>query len=449
MRVFRLMVWIIVAVVALAFAACSDNDTNEVGPQEPLQPEIPERLDFGDKVIAVSIDGEANFEYLASKSAIDNELKKIKDYGFNTIYLDVKPGNGRALYKSDILKPCNIFGHMTVERDYDDYLGYFLEKGKELGIDIVATIFTCGWGINYEGDIQEGFVYDNLNEWKEEIQVRNHIGSNLLVSDIEETKQTPVYFSPASTKFQDFIVEVVGELVTKYPDLKGINLDYLRYGESNKGWYGMGDLDLEAYARYWNESKPEPNEIIIGMTEETGPKFAKWIECRSAMVKTVIEKIRKRVKEINPNCEVQMWSSSDWTSRYSQGQNWASVKYIPEGYQYTDTYNRTGCAHLLDTFVSGAYAEQIWEYEDPANEWCVERFCKHWNDYIMDECKCVTAVPAYAYMETPQKMTDAAYLCLRYSNGFRAFELSYMNKGNLWEAALKGFERYAIESKKL
>lgn len=445
MRIFKLMSCMVTAVVALT--GCKDNGTDPEQPQEPLQPETPVQPDYGDKVIAVSIDSEANFEYLASKSAIDNELKKIKEYGFNTVYLDVKPGNGRALYKSNILEPCNTFAHMTVERDYDDYLGYFLEKGKELGIDIVATIFTCGWGINYEGGIQEGFVYDNFDEWRDEVQVRNHIGSDRLVSDLDEVKQTPVYFSPASAKFQDFIVEVVGELVENYPDLKGVNLDYLRYGESNKGWYGMGDLDLEAYARYWNEEKPGPNEIIIGMTEETGPKFSQWIEYRSAMIKTVIEKIRKRVKAINPKCEVQMWSSSDWPSRYSQGQNWASTKYIPEGYQYTETYNRTGCAHLLDTFVSGAYADQIWEYEDPDNDWCVEKFCKHWNDYIMDECKCIVAVPAYAYMDYPQKMTDAAYLCLRYSGGFRAFELSYMNKGDLWDAAVKGFERYAKEFK--
>lgn len=428
----------------IALSSCKDNETNDWLSQAPIPPIPPyenETVDLN-KVKAVSIDSEANFEYLASKSAIDRELMRMKEYGFNTIYLDVKPGSGRALYKSDILDYCNSYGNIIVQRDYDDYLGYFIEKGKELGIDIIATIFTCGWAINYENGIQEGFLYDNLDEWRNEIQVRNDIGSDRLVSDLEETKITPVYLSPASTKFQQFIVNVISELVSNYPDLKGINLDYLRYGESDKGWYGLGDVDLEAYARYWNEPKPDPQEIIECRTGAPGPKFPQWVEYRSATVKMVTEKIQKAVKAINPDCEIQMWASSHWPSRYGNGQNWASTNYIPQGYPYTENYNQTGCAELLDTFVSGAYTTQVWEYENPANEWCIETFCRQWPEYIMGACKCVVAIPAYAFMDDPDKMADAAYLCLRYSDGFRAFELSYMNQGNLWEAAVKGFKRY-------
>ena len=436
------------AVVALT--ACTDNneDINPVNPPEPPNPGIPVKPSISEKVFAISIDGHANFEYLTTKAAIDTELEKIKGYGFNTIYLDVKPSTGRALYKSDILKPCNSYGNVTVERDYDDYLGYFIEKGKELGIDIVATFSTCLWGYNYDEVNHEGFIYDNLSEWRNEVQVRNEHGSETLVSNIEEANNTLLFLSPGSPKFQTFILNVIGELVTNYPDLKGVNLDYLRYAESEHGWYGMGDVDLEGYAQYWNESKPKPTEIVE-TSGSTGPKFHKWIEYRSATVKSLLEKIRNRVKSINPDCEIQLWASSDWPSRYCVGQNWGSMRNVPSGYQYTNTYHKTGFAHLLDTFVSGAYAVQVWEQDDPTVTWCVEKFCKHWNDYIMNECKCVVAVPAYAYIEDPQKMTDATYLALHYSNGVRVFELSHINNGNLWDAIVKGYERYVNETKRI
>lgn len=444
MRIFKLIFGLIS--VAFVLTACTDNnnDINPVETPEPPLPVDPVKPNINEKVFAISIDGQANFEYLTSKAAINTELKKIKEHGFNTIYLDVKPANGRALYKSNILKPCNSYGGVTVERDYDDYLGYFIEKGKELDIDIVATIFTCVWGHIYDEVNHEGFIFDNLNEWRNEIQVRNDHGTNNVVSNLDENNHTLLFVSPASTKFQSFILNVIGELVTNYPGLKGVNLDYLRYAESEHGWYGMGDLDLEGYAQYWNESKPKPEEIVEP-SGGTGPKFERWVEYRSATVKSLLEKIRNRVKSINPDCEIQLWASSDWPSRYCVGQNWGSMRNIPSGYQYTTTYHKTGFAHLLDTFVSGAYAEQVWEYEDPTNVWCVEKFCKHWNDYIMGECKCVTAVPAYAYIEDPQKMTDATYLALKYSNGVRAFELSHINNGNLWDAIVKGYERYIKE----
>lgn len=432
-----------IAVAALAFTtACNDDDTFnaiEAAPEPPVPEIVPEPPTIKPK--AMWIDAHANFQTLSTKAGIDEQLQRIKDNGMNMIYLDVKPGNGYALYKSDILPYCNTIGKQTVTRDYDDYLGYFLEKCEELDIDVVASIVATGFGHkDANGANPQGFVYDHKNDWYSKCQVRSdNSDATKTVNIFDAPEQGIVMLSPCHTEVQDLVVSIVSEIVTKYPKIKGISLDYLRYCNNDNGWYGMGDNDLNAYASYWGESKPQRTEIVTA-SGGIGPKFAKWIEYRSAQITNLLARIRTTVKNINPDCEIHLWASAQWSSRYSIGQNWASKRYIPKGAAYTDTYNQTGFADLLDVFVTGAYASKIWISEDPTTEWTVENFVKTWNNYIMGDCKCYGSIAAYA-LDASQN-ADATYLCLKHTDGFMTFELSHVNNRSLWESTVKGFNRY-------
>ena len=428
------------AVAVVSLSACSDDDSFDPyaqAPEPPVPNVVPEPPTIKPK--AMWIDAHAKFSRLSTKAGIDAELKKIKDYGMNMIYLDVKPGNGYALYKSDILPYCNTFGTETVTRDYDDYLGYFLEKCEELEIDVVASIVATGFG-HHSGDVKQGYVYDHWDQWGNKCQVRSDSSEpGKTVSIADDPDQPIVMLTPRSPEVQSLVLNIVDELVTRYPKLKGISLDYLRYCNNDGGWYGMGDIDLNGYAEYWSESKPKPLEIVTE-TGGIGPKYAKWIEYRSATVRSLLSGIRSTVKMINPDCEIHLWASAQWSSRYAIGQNWASNKYKPTGGQYTDTYNQTGFADLLDVFVTGAYAEKVWKSEDPSTEWTVENFVTTWNKYIMDDCKCYGSIAAYALDE--QKNSDATYLCLRNTDGYMTFELSHVNSRNLWNSTQEGINRY-------
>ncbi len=429
------------AAASMSLTACSDDDAIDYGalaPEPPTPDLVPEPPTIKPK--AMWIDAHANFSKLATKAGIDAELKKIKDYGMNMIYLDVKPGNGHALYKSDILPYCDTFGTETVTRDYDDYLGYFLEKCKELDIDVVASIVATGFGHHGADGVKQGLVYDNLDKWYDKCQVRSDENDpDKLVNIADDPDQPIVMLTPRSPEVQQLVVDIVTELVTKYPGLKGISLDYLRYCNNDHGWYGMGDIDLNGYVEYWSESKPLPTEIVTE-TGGIGPKFAKWIEFRSATVTELLGRIRTAAKAVNPDCEIHLWASAHWTSRYAIGQNWASKNYKPSGAQYTDSYHLTGFADLLDVFVTGAYSENVWKKDNPNSEWSVENFVQSWDKYIMGDCKCYGSIAAYALDEV--KNLDATYLCLRNTDGFMTFELSHVNNRNLWDSTQKGILRY-------
>ena len=432
--------WAFAAALTVGLSSCSDDEPNAGNDvPEPPKPGENTPTEVAIKPKAMWIDCEANFTRLSTKAGIDAELQKIKLAGLNMIYLDVKTANGYALYKSDILPYCNTFGAHTVQRDYDDYLGYFLEKCEELDIDVVASMVALGFGYHTRG-VEQGLVYDQWDKWGDMLQERSDNSDPTKVVKItEDVTQPIVMLSPCHKEVQDFVVSLARELVVKYPKLKGISLDYLRYNNNDGGWYGMGDADLNAYAEYLDEPKPERTDIVTA-TGGVGPKFAKWLEYRSMNVTNLITKIRKAVKEVNPDCEIHLWASAHWESRYAVGQNWASKNYKPNGFMYTDTYSKTGFADQLDVFITGAYSEAVWIKDNPTSVWSVENFCKTWNTYIMDECKCYGSIAAYAL--TPDQIPDATYLCLKHTDGYMTFELSHINAGNKWTATHKGINRY-------
>lgn len=393
---------------------------------------------------AMWIDTEANFELFASRANIDAELEKVKKFGMNMLYVDAKAGNGYAMYHSDILPYCNTFGTKTVTRDYDDYLGYIIDKGEELGLDVVASVCATGFGI-HDGDFTQGLIYDQWDKWGDKCQVRSDENdSTRTVSAADDLRQAVVMLSPASSEVQDFLVDICTEIVSKYPKLKGINLDYLRYANNTGGWYGLGEIDLNGYATYWKEEVPSRLDIITA-DGSRGPKFAKWAEYRAATVKNLLHKVRDAVKAVNPDCELHLWASGDWISRYEVGQNWASTNFRPEGPEYTDTYCNTGFADLLDVFVNGAYTEEVWIKDDFTKRWSVENMVASCNDYLMGDCLSYGSIPAYAF--DGRQNADATFLCLEHTDGYMTFELSHVNNRNLWNSTLEGINRFEEKSK--
>ncbi len=432
-------IWTLAAVVALGAVSCSDDKTDI--DDNVTTPPIPD-ITPGEVVLkpkSIWIDAHANFQLLSTKAGIDGELAKIKRYGLNMIYLDVKPGNGYALYKSDIVPYCNQFADIKVNRDYDDFLGYFLEKCEELDIDVIASLGALGYGY-HDKNVKQGLVYDEWDKWKDKLQTRNDLSDvNKVVTIAEDDTQPAVMLDPIFPEVQDLLVSLCEEIVRKYPKIKGISLDYLRYNNNDGGYYGLGDADLSAFASYWNEATPKRTDIITP-TGGQGPKFAQWVEFRSMMITNLLERVNHAVKAIRPDCEIHLWASSHWESRYMVGQNWASKSYIPTGMVYTPTYNRTGFADLIDVFVTGAYAEKVWKKDNPSSPWTVENFCLTWNNYIKGDCKCYGSIAAYALNQ--QAISDATYLCLKHTDGYMTFELSHVNNGSKWLATLDGIQRY-------
>jgi uncharacterized lipoprotein YddW (UPF0748 family) len=420
-------------IVLFTGLACSDNNGKTEDEEKPEIPIDVEKPGDEDKSIQMWIDAHANFSRFATKSNITSYLEKIKETGFNEIYVDVKPGIGYALYNSSILPKLTKWDDETVERDWD-YLGYWLEEAERLNIGVIASISTLGYGYTRA---QKGLIYDNDN-WNGKTQmemVDNNPGN--IVDMRTQTGVDAAMLNPCLPEVQAFVISIVEEIVTKYPKLKGICLDYCRWYGGN---YGFGDATIAAFEAYSGLKVTNKNDIVTS-TGGIGPQYKEWIEFRSMTITNLVTNIRSKVKSINPKMEFHLWASADWSSRYSVGQNWASKKYVPSGGVYTSTYSKTGFADQLDVFSLGAYADAVWKSENPGSVWSVENFVTTYSNFTMGECKVNGSINTPAYGNRAPVLSDAVYLCLKNTDGLMVFEISHVINFNQWAAIKDGIER--------
>jgi len=422
-------------IVLFSLAACSGDKSGPDPPYippDPIHPPIPL-----DKSIQLWIDAHANFSRLATKANITSFLQKMKDTGFNECYVDVKPGIGYALYDSDILPKLTKWGNETVNRDWD-YLGFWIEEAAKYDIKVIASISTLGFG---SSTLKEGLVYDS-NRWdgKTQMAMVNNDPNN--IEDIRDRSGVDAAFlNPVYPEVQDFVLSIIAEIVTKYPGLKGICLDYCRWYNNDTGrYYGFEPATIAAFEAYSGVKINSLNDIITS-TGGMGTQFARWTEFRTMTISNLITNIRTRVKSINPDMELHLWASADWASRYSISQNWASKRYIPSGSQYTSTYNQTGFADQLDVFSLGAYADAVWKKDRPQDVWSVENFVTTYDRFTMGDCKVCGSISSYSYGGNASNCSDAIYLCLKFTDGVMVFELSHVINGNQWNAIKEGIER--------
>jgi hypothetical protein len=423
-------------VSCIVFVSCGGGDNNTNGRNEPEVPtEVNNPGKKEKKSVQMWIDAHVNFSRFGNKANITTYLQKIKATGFNEIYVDVKPGIGHALYNSDILPPLTRWGQETVTRDWD-YLGFIIEEAERLELGVIASISTLGFGYTRE---REGLIY-NDHRWdgKTQMEMPDSKQPNNLVDMRDQTSVDAAMLNPCVPEVQQFVISIVAEIVTKYPKLKGICLDYCRWYGGN---YGFGDATISAFEAYVGERITSKNDIITA-TGGVGPLYSKWIEFRSQTITNLVTNIRSTAKAINPNIEFHLWASAHWASRYTVGQNWASKKYQPTSSGiYTATYNRTGFADQMDVFSLGAYTEYVWKAEYPNSDWTIENFVTTYSRYTMGDCKVCGSFGSYAYGKRYAAISDAVYVCLKNTDGLMVFELSHVINFDQWAAIKEGIGR--------
>lgn len=430
----RKYVLLMICSFALLISSCSKSISKPVYVEQDIPLDIPRDV-TARKPIQMWIDAHANLSLFSVKANITSYLEKMKETGFNEVYLDVKPGLGYAMYDSDILPQLKRWGNISITRDWD-YLGFWLEEAERLEMSVIASISVMGYG---SASTREGLIFDS-NQWDGKTQVGMLDASKpTVLTDIRnDLEPDAVMLDPSIPEVQEFVVSIIAEIATKYPKLKGIALDYCRWWSGN---YGFGTKSLAAFQAYSGKKLTSNNDIITA-NGGIGPLYKDWIEFRSMAVTNLITSINRKVKGINPKMELHLWASADWASRYSVGQNWASKNFKPaESSIYTSTYNKTGFADQIDVFSLGAYTERIFISENPGSVWSVENFVTSYNNFIQGDCKVFGSFASYAYGSNATKISDAVYLCLQNTDGVMAFEISHVINNQQWDAIKAGIDR--------
>lgn len=399
------------------------------------------------------IDAEVNFERFSHKDSIDFYLKKLSRLGFTHVVVDIRPITGEVLYKSAYdpqMKewkgvPCGDF----------DYLGYFIKRGHELGIKVDASLNVFCAGHNY---IDRGLVYSGHPEWASMV----YNPEKGIISIMQEKQKYGAMINPLNKEYRIYILNVLKEVVRKYPTLDGLMLDRVRYDGIEADFSDLSRTTFEAYIG--KKLTHFPDDIFKWEKGDDGkyyPKrgeyFKKWIEWRANVITDFMALARKEVKSVNKHISFGTYTGAWYPSYYEVGVNFASNKYHPEkDFDWaTPDYYKTGYAELMDAYSTGNYYTDVSleEYKKTnrivLNEtdsqyqsgtwYCVEGSCQHLRE-IMKGNKFMGGVLVDQFYDHPDKLSESISMNLHKSDGLMIFDIVHIITKNLWNEVAKGMK---------
>lgn len=427
---------IILLSVCVLFSSCDKNKAPVVEPDVPVTPvdpkpdPDPEPTPKVEKDRSLWVSATVNWSRLRTKGDIKTWVKKIKNYGFNEIILEVKLMEGGVLYESQILPMRTEYNGIT--RNYD-YLQYFIDqcRANDIKIGAAMTVFpTYGLGetSKYKDSDFEG-------------RYCQEILSSAGVTDIRDNSTDGIFpfLNPADPFVRQFVMEVVEEIVSKY-DIDSFTLDYCRYqnyhSDFSETTHQSFQKDMGVIISNW------PDDIfrIDGEGKEYfGEHYKEFIEWRTSVITSYVEEIGQRIKAIKPDVKFEYWAAS-WWPLWSTGQNWISdKKNITGSYWWaTADYYKTGFAKYLDVFQNGAYMSKLFPEYDSSS---VAGQLNNGKNYIKGDCQMYGSYSVSGINFDPG---EAAHWCLKNTDGVMVFELCHIENNGYWTSIKKGFDA-AIE----
>ncbi len=451
------------ASLALCFTACGNDDDGIPGwPWEDNTPDTPDTpAQVEAKPRFIWIDAAANFpEYANSKENIERDLQKAKDAGFTDIVVDVRPTMGDVLFNTNVVDQVHKLDYWEgssykfYERTADwDYLQEFIDAGHRLGLRVNASINTFVGGNKYPYGLgEQGLLFRDADkkDWATTLNLSDGLTNVMDITEAQDENNLTYgtrFLNPANDDVQEFLLNLIGDLA-KY-NVDGIFLDRCRYNDIASDF---SDITRRKFEEYIGEHVENfPGDILeagsTSLPSNPSELTKKWLEFRVKTIHDFIEKVRARVKSVNPDLRLGTYVGAWYSDYYDSGVNWASPKYDTSAHYSwaTPDYKKYGYADLLDFMLVGAYASADAIYG--STEWTMQGFAEQAKQLLMNDVKfaagpdvgnstgwtnggCIDLIP---------KTVDA---CINAADGYFVFDMIHVREYNYWDGFKQGFDSY-------
>ncbi|MCC8185997.1 MAG: family 10 glycosylhydrolase [Bacteroides sp.] len=418
------------------------------------QPAKKENPSHAGKPALMWFDATANFERFSHRDSIDFYLEKIKSLGFTHAVVDIRPITGEVLYES-AYAPRMEEWHGARRGDFD-LLERFIEKGHQLGLEVHASLNVFSAGHNY---FDRGQVYSSHPGWASMVYVPER--GIISIMDVKEKYASMT--NPIHPEYRAHILNVLKEVVARYPGLDGLMLDRVRYD-------GIGadfsDLSKQAFEEWLGEKTDRFPEDIFEWQKNSqgryevarGKHFLSWIEWRTRNITDFMRLAREEVKAVNPDISFGTYTGAWYPSYYEVGVNFASRDYDPsaEFDWATPAYKEHGYAELIDLYTTGNYytdvtIEQyrtnnrsVWNETDSQAQsgiwYCVEGSCQNLRTILKDN-PFIGGILVDQFYDNPARLSETIEMNLRESDGLMVFDIVHIIHKNLWKEVEEGMRR--------
>lgn len=243
-----------------------------------------------------------------------------------------------------------------------DPFALLLEKAHLAGIQVHAWINLLSLSANENAPL--------LQKYGPEILTKNLEKKE----NIQDYKIDNQYFlEPGDLRVREELAKLVREIVGRYPNLDGIQFDYIRYPDY-KPHYGFAKMNID---RFQHETK------IKTIKEES----AEWKKWKRDQVTNLLKLLIKTAREINPGIHVSTTGLAPFSRAYH------------EAYQDWKFWVESG---LVEFVTEMAYTENPEKFQD---------YMKDVKTHIAEPKQINMAVAAYKLMASPAKLQEQWDIC--------------------------------------
>ena len=237
-------------------------------------------------------------QVLYNREDVKKLIVKCQKAKINQIYLQLFQ-SGNAYYDSRI---CDRTKYNEIIKSAGvDTLDLLLREAQENGIAVFAWVNVLSLGKNDKADI--------LNKYGNSILTRDQqlrVAKTDSVQEIDKyyLRENQIFLEPGDLRVGEYILNVINEIINRYPLLSGVHLDYIRYpspvpfipgSRFNKFGltYGYGAKNVERF-----REKTGLNVLDILNNED---EYLAWDNWKRQQVTDLVRKISNLVKLKSPD----------------------------------------------------------------------------------------------------------------------------------------------------
>lgn len=274
----------------------------------------------------------ANFETrknpVEARKYIKNELERMKKAGFNLVFLETF-WDGYTIYPSKIVpqRPLSIPSGVARQDEAGqnetyDVLQFYLDEAEKLNIEVHSWMHIFHqWNTNL-GDVSKSPIFSKYPQW----MILDINGSHLVRSEAEGVNRDiyKVFMSPSNVGVRKLLVAVMKEMVSKYPKLGGVQLDYIRYPLHYPET--PFDYSKDALEKFTKDTK------LDAKTLKTKEEKQIWQDWKTTQVTEVVKILSDEVKKKQPRWEISVAVFPDFENtlkvKMQDSRDWAKKGYI-------------------------------------------------------------------------------------------------------------------------
>ena len=214
-------------------------------------------------------------------------LDEFKDAGINLVFLETF-FHGSAAFKSESVPYRPKLSNFSYG-EYPDYMSAFVAEADKRGIGVHAWVQDFYVGVDDEAQ----FILDHKN-W-------------MLINESNELRHTTegqgfggyLFLDPANVEVRDYLTNLYDEILSKFPQIKGLNLDYIRYPISimkDNTDTGYTECSMQGFAKRCGFALSDDNnpQKFNALIEEKNLE-SDWIEYRAEFITAFIKSVRDMI----------------------------------------------------------------------------------------------------------------------------------------------------------